>query len=187
MVVFFQKNLVYQTEKSTVSEINLLYLIILTTACHSSITTASVSIQCTGGFADMSGLESSVHPISLKCDMAAMLDTRSHAGYSEPCWILGAMLDTRSHAGYSEPCFDHLTFKCSTVVYCVKFQGVYFSAVCTFVRSFKPLRKNKKGWLITCNHVVRHGVTARTMWSSAALNRKWMYIRIESGHYWVEY
>ena len=34
MVVFFQKNLVYQTEKPTLSEINLLYLIIVTTACH---------------------------------------------------------------------------------------------------------------------------------------------------------
>ena len=31
---FFQKNLVYQTEKPTLSEINLLYLIIVTTACH---------------------------------------------------------------------------------------------------------------------------------------------------------
>ena len=30
----FQKNLVYQTEKSTLSEINLLYLIIATTAYH---------------------------------------------------------------------------------------------------------------------------------------------------------
>ena len=31
---FFRKNLVYQTEKPTLSEINLLYLIIVTTACH---------------------------------------------------------------------------------------------------------------------------------------------------------
>ena len=31
---FFQKNLVYQTEKPTLSKINLLYLIIMTTACH---------------------------------------------------------------------------------------------------------------------------------------------------------
>ena len=30
----FQKNLVYQTEKPTLSEINLLYIIIVTTACH---------------------------------------------------------------------------------------------------------------------------------------------------------
>ena len=32
MVVFFQKNLAYQTEKPTLSEMNLLYLIIVTTA-----------------------------------------------------------------------------------------------------------------------------------------------------------
>ena len=31
---FLQKNLVYQTEKPTLPEINLLYLIIVTTACH---------------------------------------------------------------------------------------------------------------------------------------------------------
>ena len=31
---FFQKNLDYQIEKPTLSEINLLYLIIVTTACH---------------------------------------------------------------------------------------------------------------------------------------------------------
>ena len=34
---FFQKNVVYQTEKPTLSEINLLYLIIVTTACHIAI------------------------------------------------------------------------------------------------------------------------------------------------------
>ena len=34
---FFQKNLVYQTEKPTLFEINLLYLIIVTTACHKDI------------------------------------------------------------------------------------------------------------------------------------------------------
>ena len=35
--------------------------------------------------------------------------------------------------------------------------------------------KEQKGrGFITCNNVVRHSVTARTMWRSAALNRKWM-------------
>ena len=34
IMVVFQKNLVYQTEKPTLSEINLRYLIIVTTACH---------------------------------------------------------------------------------------------------------------------------------------------------------
>ena len=38
IMVVFQKNLVYQTEKPTLSEINLLYLIIVTTACHSKFT-----------------------------------------------------------------------------------------------------------------------------------------------------
>ena len=33
-MIVFQKNLGYQTEKPTLFEINLLYLIIVTTACH---------------------------------------------------------------------------------------------------------------------------------------------------------
>ena len=34
-------------------------------------------------------------------------------------------------------------------------------------------------WLITCNHVLPHGVSTRAMWRFAALYRKWMYLVCE--------
>ena len=40
----FRKNLVYQTEKPTLSEINLLYLIIVTTACHTKTARVLVAL-----------------------------------------------------------------------------------------------------------------------------------------------
>ena len=58
--------------------------------------------------------------------------------------------------------------KCSTMTYCFQFHVVS----CWTVLLKKPLVMS---WLITCNHVLPHGVSTRPMWRFAALYRKWMY------------
>ena len=97
-----------------------------------------------------------IHPVSLKCDMAC------HSRSS------GAML-------WSPGC------KCSTGSHCLQFHVVCIWTIClkkpptnTYVYS-NLWERTKRSWLMTCNYVVRHGVTVRTMWRSAALYRKCNY------------